>query len=62
MARRKMVKIFLSHLWATWRKMEGLTVTKPYVFSVLGHSDYIEPPEASNVTESDDLYFDGEEV
>jgi hypothetical protein len=62
MARRKMIKIFLSHLWATWRKMEGLPVTKPYVFSVLGHSDYIEPPEASETTESDDVYFDDEEV
>jgi len=60
MARRKMVKIFLSHLWVTWRKMEGLPVTKPYAFSVLGHSDYIEPPEG---TESDDIYFgDDEEV
>jgi hypothetical protein len=59
MARRKMVKIFLSHLWVTWRKMEGLPVTKPYAFSVLGHSDYIEPPEATE--ESDDIYFGDEE-
>ncbi len=60
MARRKMVKIFLSHLWATWRKMEGLPVTKPYAFSVLGHSDYIEPP-ASNI-EPDNIYLDEEDV
>ena len=59
MARRKMVKIFLSHLWATWRKMEGLSVTKPYVFAVLGHSDYIEPPPPSE--ENDDIYFGEDE-
>lgn len=43
MAQRKMVKIFLSHLWAEWRKLEGLTITKPYVIDQLKHSDYIEP-------------------
>lgn len=45
MARRKMIKIFLSHLWVQWRKIDGLTVTKPYAFDVQGHSNYIEPPE-----------------
>jgi len=58
MARRKMIKIFLSHLWVTWRKMEGLSVTKPYIFEIGGHSDYIEPPEA---IQEDDIFFgDGE--
>ena len=59
MARRKMVKIFLSHLWVTWRMMEGLSVTKPYIFDIGGHSNYIEPPEGDQ--ESDDLFFGGEE-
>lgn len=45
MARRKMVKIFLSHLWVQWRKIDGLPVTKPYVFDIKGHSDYIPPQE-----------------
>lgn len=45
MARRKMIKIFLSHLWVQWRTIDGLTVTKPYAFAVQGHSNYIEPPE-----------------
>lgn len=45
MARRKMVKIFLSHLWVEWRKLEGLPVTMPYVIDILGHSDYIPPPQ-----------------
>jgi hypothetical protein len=73
MARRKMVKIFLSHLWSTWRKMEGLTVVKPYIFDIGGHSNYIEPPEAENIKpekvdnmtdtntdNEDDIYFNDE--
>lgn len=43
MALRKMVKIFLQHLWVTWREMEGLPVNKPFVIEHLGHVDYIEP-------------------
>lgn len=39
---RKTVKIFLSHLWITWREMEGLEVKQPYVSKVLGH-DIIKP-------------------
>ncbi len=35
---RKMIKIFLSHFWTRWRTLEGLPVTEPYVFRVLGHS------------------------
>ncbi len=60
MARRKMVKIFLSHLWSTWRKMEGLPVTKPYIFEIGGHSNYIEPPAAEEVP--DDVFFGEDEV
>ena len=29
-ARRKMIKLFLQCLWVTWRKAEGLSVSKPY--------------------------------
>lgn len=47
MAQRKMVKVFLSHLWAEWRKIEGLEVTKPYVIDRLGHADYIQPQSNS---------------
>lgn len=42
MAQRKMVKVFLSHLWEEWRKLEGLPVTKPYAIAILNHSKYIE--------------------
>lgn len=41
-AMRKTVKIFLSHVWTTWRTYENLEVTKPYESQVLKHS-IIEP-------------------
>lgn len=37
-AMRKVVKIFLAHLWQTWRRQEGLEVTEPYVKQLLHHS------------------------
>lgn len=47
MARRYAVKIFLSHLWVRWREIEGLPITKPWVFEHRpGHRDYIAPQEA----------------
>lgn len=58
MARRKMIKIFLSHLWVTWRKMEGLPVTRPYIFDIGGHSNYIEPPDANTELEEEDGFFE----
>jgi len=45
MAQRKMIKIFLSHMWITWRELEGLEVSKPWIIDVGGHSNYIKPPE-----------------
>jgi len=42
-ALRKTVKLFLSHLWVQWRKIEGLSISKPYVIEKMGHQDYIEP-------------------
>ncbi|MHA1962477.1 MAG: TIGR-Tas system RNA-guided endonuclease [Candidatus Thorarchaeota archaeon] len=46
MAKRYMVKIFLSHFWHTWRTMEGLEVTEPYAIGILKHDGYIEPAES----------------
>jgi len=43
MAQRKMVKVFLQHLWVQWRTMEGLSISMPYVIDRLKHSDYIQP-------------------
>lgn len=42
MALRKTIKIFLAHLWVTWRKIEHLPITDPYVGKILNH-DIIEP-------------------
>jgi len=43
MAMRKTAKIFLQHLWITWRNAEGLPTNAPYAIDRLGHADYIEP-------------------
>ncbi len=39
-ASRKMVKLFLSHLWEEWRTREGLSVRPPYALQVLNHDGY----------------------
>ena len=41
-AKRKTVKLFLAHLWATWRQMEGLPNSEPYAQAIMGHSDFVE--------------------
>lgn len=43
MARRKMVKIFLQHLWVRWREFEGLPVSEPWIIAQGGHANYIPP-------------------
>lgn len=43
MATRKMIKLFLSHLWIKWREAEGLKVTMPYAHDIMGHTDYVDP-------------------
>jgi len=35
---RKVSKIFLAHLWQTWRRQHGLEATEPYAKQLLGHS------------------------
>ena len=42
-ALRKVKKLFLSHLWEVWRDLEGLPVSKPYVFEHGGHAKKEEP-------------------
>jgi hypothetical protein len=37
MARRRMVKLFLSHLWSVWREIEGLECKGAFVVDRLGH-------------------------
>jgi len=43
MARRKMIKIFLQHLWVKWREYEELPISEPYVQAYLGHTNIIHP-------------------
>ncbi len=40
-AMRRMVKVFLSHLWEAWRKVEGFDTRPPYVIEKLGHGGYL---------------------
>ncbi len=40
-AKRKMIKIFLCHLWVNWRTFEGLPVTGPYAGDILGHTNIV---------------------
>lgn len=42
---RRMVKIFLSHLWERWRVAEGLPVRVHYAQEYLGHSTRYTPEE-----------------
>jgi len=37
-AMRKVSKIFLAHLWQTWRRQLGLEESEPYAKQLLGHS------------------------
>lgn len=42
-AMRKVVKIFLQHLWVVWREAEGLPVSEPYVQALMGHTNIVPP-------------------
>jgi len=46
MAKRKMVKMFLSMLWVEWRKAESLPISEPYAIAHLeGHTRLRTPEE-----------------
>ena len=45
MAMRKMIKMFLSMLWVSWREAEGLEVSTPYPIEYLGHTHVRTPDE-----------------
>jgi hypothetical protein len=42
---RKMIKMFLAHLWVVWRTVEGLPVTEPYAKEKLNHTHNYQPCE-----------------
>lgn len=44
-AQRIMEKVFLSHLWERWRRLEGLSTRELYVQDKLGHEHYFPPEE-----------------
>jgi hypothetical protein len=46
-ARRKTVKLFLSHVWAKWCEIEGLPITDPYPMTEMGgkHTGLITPDD-----------------
>lgn len=44
-AMRRMIKLWLSHLWLEWRKVEGLDTRQPFVQERLGHGHIIAPQE-----------------
>ena len=46
-AKRKMVKLFLSHLWTVWRVERDLPLRTPYAYGVLDHDPAdVKPPWA----------------
>jgi len=42
---KRVIKLWLSHLWATWREFEGLPVTAPYANNHLGHDGFYDAKE-----------------
>lgn len=44
-ALRKMIKVWLVHLWEAWREIEGLPIRQPYIFEKLGHSSQYRRPD-----------------
>lgn len=42
---RKMIKVFLSHLWQVWRIMEGLPTSIPYIIGKGNHTHYLRPED-----------------
>lgn len=50
LARRKMIKLFLEHLWRRWREAEGLPTREPYVASMPGHAAYLPPPAETTIS------------
>jgi len=44
-AMRKMIKMWLSHLWQVWRALEGEPIPPPYAHQMLGHNHYYSPQD-----------------
>lgn len=57
-AKRRTVKVFLSHLWEKWRTLEGLPVCDPYAIEHLGHAHKLIPPEGDGDLVGDEVLDD----
>jgi len=44
-AMRRVIKLWLSHLWATWREYAELPVSVPYANNHLGHDGFYDPKQ-----------------
>jgi hypothetical protein len=44
MSKRPVAQIFLTHVWLIWRRVEGLSITKPWILAQDGHNRYVPPP------------------
>ena len=44
-SQRKMIKIFIAHLWIVWRELDGLPTRVPYVQEYMGHTDIVPPDD-----------------
>ena len=49
MARRWVVKLFLSNVHELWCKVEGIDCPKPYVMAHLGHVHHIIQPDLLDI-------------
>lgn len=45
MAQRRMLQLFLDHLWVVWRQAKGLSLRDPWPIEYGGHSTIISPEE-----------------
>ncbi|MFH0806553.1 MAG: hypothetical protein V1885_02410 [Candidatus Brennerbacteria bacterium] len=43
MAQRRMLQLFLDHLWVVWREANGLSIREPYPIEYGGHTTVISP-------------------
>lgn len=55
MAKRKMVKHFLTDLWIAWRQLEGLPTVGPYAIEKLHHKHYRAPPALGDREEATEI-------
>lgn len=51
MCRRKMLQLFVDHLWAIWRDALDLPLRKPYPLEYLGHNTLIKPEDMCDLSE-----------